>query len=148
MKSKEVQTTIRKELKNAECSITDKDYAHPSKSWVSERLYSNFSKWLWDNNLDRWETYKDCDNYAFALRVFASLSHAKTMKAYHKMGRKTYQGISIGVMFYKINGDNTRRHAINFMVTGDNQLLYIEPQTGKWLQLTQKEKDSVWFAVI
>ena len=68
-----------------------------------------------------------------------------TMMLREKQGLKVYQGIAVGVFFFKLR---TRYgHAINFVIT-EYGLEFIEPQNGRFIDLTQEEKDSSWFAII
>lgn len=148
MNAKQIRDIILDEHVFARVSVTDSNYISPSKSWVEKKLYKNFYNWLVENNLQKWQKYKDCDNYAFALRVFANMCHAKTMQVYEQAGRQVFEGLSLGVMFYLINGERGRGHAVNFTIQNDGTILYIEPQTGKWFDFTQEEKKSTWVAII
>ena len=110
---------------------------------MSNDLYfKNFSKWLWANNLSKWKAHWDCDNFAFAFYTFAQICHARSMDK--AIEEDQAQGLSIGVMFYKKEGAGG--HAINIIYT-EGKLWGFEPQSGKFLNLTQKEKDSCWFIV-
>jgi hypothetical protein len=142
----ELHNRVRKQIRQAKLFLTDTDYEIPTHDWIGGKFYNLYRNWLWKNNRERWTTYSDCDNFAFMFMVFANLCHAKTMDARKKLGQKTYQGIAVGVVFYMINGDNTRGHAINFIHT-DKGIEFLEPQDGSWVKLTDKERASAWFAV-
>lgn len=142
--SKELRKKARETFPNARCTISDATHLSPKKDWVTGDLYfKNFSSWLWANNLDKWKAHWDCDNFAFAFYTFAQICHARSMDKLKKADRA--QGLSIGVMFYKLR-DNRGGHAINVIYT-EGELWGFEPQTGKYIDLTQEEKDSCWFIV-
>ena len=144
IQSSQLHSKIRQELRHANLFLTDTDYESPSRKWISGRFYNLYRSWLFKHNRDRWVEYSDCDNFAFMFMVFASLCHAKTMDARKRMGQTVYQGISVGVIFYKI--EKTGGHAINFIHT-EKGIEFFEPQTGKWVNLTDKERESSWFVV-
>ena len=134
---------IRKTFSKAEIFTSDADYMTPQKDWVSGDLYhKNFRKWLSENQLSRWKDYWDCDNFSFAFYSFAQICHARTMQNLAKDDRA--QGLAIGVMFYHMEGAGG--HAINFIHT-NGEIVGFEPQNGKYINLTKKEKDSCWLAL-
>lgn len=132
----------RDEFPNAKCIISDTTHMSPNKSWVSGKLYSHYDFWLIENGLNRWKKHWDCDNFAFAFYTFAQICHSRQMDKNGKTS--SAQGLSIGVMFYRIRGESG--HAINIIYTED-KLWGFEPQTGEFLNLTEEEKDSCWFIV-
>ena len=144
IKSIALYAKSRATFKNANITVSDIDYACPSEGWIRGKFYHNFSWWMENNGVKKWKTYTDCDNKAFAYFVCANISHAKTMQARESASMETYEGISVGVMFYRIGGNKNSGHAINVIFTND-KLMYIEPQTGEQLLLTQKELDSCWY---
>jgi hypothetical protein len=144
---KQIYGIVKLQLRNADIFVTDADYITPKIDWITNTFYSNYEFWLRKNNMFKWKSYKDCDNFAFIMMVFASLCHAKTMEVFEKKGKKTYQGVTVGVIFYNIDGKKGKGHAINAVICGQ-QLLFFEPQSGKWVELTQEEKDSVWMFVM
>jgi hypothetical protein len=145
-----LKSQLKVDLPNADVYITDGNYMAPKKSWVSGKLYFKlFSEWLWDNGLDTWKSHWDCDNFAFAFFTFAQICHSKTMKLFENQGKRTAQGISVGVMFYKKGidksaGEKGGGHAINVVYT-DNKVEYFEPQNGQFVDLTNDERESCWF---
>jgi len=143
----QIREIISREIENASIFIADADYASPNKSWVIGKFYNSYRNWLQKHQLNKWESYYDCNRFAYTFSVFASFCHAKTMQVYEKMGRQTFQGISIGVIYYNIGGKRGNGHAINFFVT-EGKVHYIEPQNGKIINLTKEEKDSAWFVTI
>lgn len=141
--SSKLRRAAKRDFPNAKCTISDGTHLSPKKDWVSNDLYfKNFTKWLWDNNLDKWKKHWDCDNFAFAFYTFAQICHARAMDKTVKSDQA--QGLTIGVMFYKQEGGGG--HAINIIYT-EGKLWGFEPQTGKFLELTKDEKASCWFIV-
>jgi hypothetical protein len=57
------------------------------------------------------------------------------------------EGVAIGVIFYEIrkNAHHAINVAITTSVTGDLIPLFIEPNNGAHINLTQEEKDSIWY---
>lgn len=152
MKSNQLLTLVRSNLKNAKVFLTDSDYGIPDSNWFQNDLYEKlFYNWLVRNNLPNWKDYHDCDNFAVLLWVFSMICHAKTMRQRRLQGLSTFEGIAVGIMFYTSQGtgaeDEGVGHAINFVATSPTNISFFEPQNGKWLNLTQKEKDSAWFAL-
>ena len=143
LSNKELRADLNNVFPNSQKFLSDKDYLTPQKSWVSGDLYfKNFKKWLWSNNLDTWQEYWDCDNFAFALYTFSQICHARTMEKTKEIDRA--QGLALGVIFYKMDG--VGGHAINFVHTED-KIYGFEPQSGKYLNLSKKEKESCWLVV-
>lgn len=142
--SSQVYKEVKKELKNAHVVLTDTDYLTPNRDWMQGKFYSLFRQNLSQNNLYNWREYHDCDNKAFKYWMFAGDCHSATMMLREKQGLPVYQGITVGVLFFK---QETRYgHAVNFIIT-DHGFEVVEPQNGQLLKLTQAEKDTSWFAI-
>lgn len=123
---------MREDLLRVLLPLTDETYSAPRSDW----LLKDFSVWYKDvlNRLGA-GTYlaeaQDCDDFADSFKVFAAICHRRT-------GVKT--ALSVGVMHYfprEMTG-----HAINIALTSDKGIIYIEPQTGNMINLTEKEKKS------
>lgn len=142
--SSDIYKQVQKEFKHANVVLTDVDYATPSRSWLQGQFYRMFMKNLSQNNLYTWRTYHDCDNKSFKYWMFACDCHALTMMLREKQGLPVYEGIAVGVFFFK---QETRfGHAVNFAIT-EKGIEFIEPQNGRFINLTQTEKDTSWFAI-
>lgn len=140
---KELKKKVRQEFPRAAWKGMDADYLSPKKDWVAGDLYfKNFYSWLWANNLDKWKEHWDCDNFAFAFYTFAQVCHARSMDKLKKADRA--QGLAIGVMCYKMQTGGY--HAINVVYT-EGELCGFEPQNGKYVNLTQEERDSCYFVL-
>lgn len=145
--SLQIHKAILKEAKNADIYISDVDYSIPKREWVRGNFYRLYKSWLSRHGLHTWKSYHDCDNKAETFSTFASFCHAKTMTAREREGKETYQGIAVGVVYYLIGGNKNKGHAINIIYT-QNGIEFLEPQNGRFQNLTQKEKDSIWFVSI
>jgi hypothetical protein len=142
--SLQVRNKVREELKHANVFLTDTNYLTPDRSWMQGKFYSLFRKNLLQNNLYQWKKYHDCDNKSFKYWMFAGDCHAITMMLREKQNLPVYEGITVGVLFFL---QETRfGHAVNFVIT-ERGFEVVEPQNGKFLKLTQAEKDTSWFAI-
>ena len=102
----EVFYTIRKYLDFDYILIVDNTYKLVSKATVKEFLasdHTNMHKYIPENF--------DCDNFAFMLWSNAT----------YKFG-----SIAIGVLIYRVS--NSSFHAINFFITPNRTIKFIEPQ--------------------
>jgi len=143
--SKQIRDIVRKELGHSNVFLTDTDYVVPNKYWLLNDFYRLFRKNLKQNNLYTWKKFHDCDNKSFKYWQFANDCHAMTMMLREKQGLTVYEGIAIGVLFFMQNNDFG--HAINFIITKDLKMEFIEPQNGQILKLSSSEKKSSWFAI-
>ena len=138
----QLYSNIKRKFKNAEIFLTDRTYRSPKKDWVSDKLYfGNFKKWMFENSTSQWDDSWDCDNFAFAFHVYAQMCHHRQMVLDSDDSPKS-QGLAIGVMFYK--DDDQGHHAINVVYT-EGMLQAFEPQTGKYFDLSTKERESCTF---
>jgi hypothetical protein len=144
LSARQIVDKVKQELGNAHVILTDTDYVTPNRAWLQRDFYQMFVSNLRKNKLYRWREYHDCDNKSFKYWQFASDCHAMTMLLRERQGLQVYQGISVGVFFFK--QDTRFGHAINFAIT-ENGVEFIEPQNGMFIELTQAEKDSAWFAI-
>lgn len=143
--SRDLSIILNKQLPNAKIFLSDVSCAIPNRNWLWGDFYKMFRKNLEANNLYKWRTYHDCDNKAVKFWQFASDCHAMTMMLREKQGLQIYEGIAVGVIFFNsetLGGG----HAINFALTNKG-LEFIEPQDGRFIQLSKEERESSWFAV-
>jgi len=122
----------------ASIQAADKDYAKPTQRYLQGKFYKAFREYLNEvAELGYWVAENwDCDDWAAEFRCHASKCHARTR-------RNSGEGIAVGEVWYtqKKGGG----HAINIAIVGGNKVIFIEPQTGKILRLTEGEKCSAWF---
>jgi hypothetical protein len=142
--SSQLYKKVQDEFHNAGVYLTDVSYVTPDRNWLQGKFYSTFRRNLTQNKLYQWRTYHDCDNKANKYWQFACDCHALTMMLREKQGKQIYEGIAVGVFFFK---QETRfGHAVNFAVT-EKGIEFIEPQNGRFITLTQDEKDTAWYAI-
>ena len=107
----------------------DESYAKPTLAW----LLDEFWMWFWrdrtDKGLLKWTRRNDCDGFARSYAQSAQDCHAIT-------AGNTDDGLAVGQFFY--HQDIGGAHAIVAAVT-EVGVVFIEPQTGKRLKLTDKE---------
>lgn len=97
-------------------------------------LYENYRKDLFNKGIVKWDQRFDCNRFSLAFCSFAQISY------YNNSGDA--QSIAVGEVYYV--RDNGGPHAINIIVTPTN-FIFIEPQSGEILNLTQSEKFSINF---
>jgi hypothetical protein len=140
-----VKKLIVDDLPNAKVFMSDGSYATPTESWIASKCYWQFETNLRKNDLYKWRAYHDCDNKAFSFWQFVCDCHCKTMMDREKRDLPVFQGVTVGVIFYIIDGSSG--HAINILVNKTG-VKYFEPQTGKFVTLTKTEKNSAWFIIL
>lgn len=135
MKGQDLKNTVVEAgLTKAKVHFTDANYALPTSKWLLTSFYDYFLKWLSQNDLTEWRLKFDCDNFACLYYAFAHACHTKS--------NRKEEGIAVGEMWYEPG--NGGAHAINIACT-EKGVIYIEPQTGKEVELTEPEKESCWF---
>jgi len=129
-------------------AVSDKTYFLPTLDMVNKEIFPKYWQWLKSLKLTKWVHRWDCDNFAEAFHLFAC-------GYYQQQIESNSEGIGIGIVHYKAilrAEDNTSGgHAINTLIVNDNnnlQVVFLEPQNGRILNLTQQEKDSIWFLYI
>jgi len=115
--------------------IGDKTYSIPNKSWIKKEYYNIYKKFMQDNQLYQWKENNDCDQFASIYRILAQSLHAKQLQS-------SAESITVGEMWYMKDGYGG--HAINLVVVDNFQVMFIEPQNGVQLNLTQEELNTCW----
>ena len=114
--------------------FADSTYACPKLQWLTGPFWTWFQKTRSDLGLNNWTRNNDCDNWARAYAQSASDCHALTSDV--------TEGLAVGEFYYvQATGGG---HAIVCAFT-DMGRVFIEPQTGKQLQLTPKEIETCSF---
>ena len=123
---------------HAKIFISDVDYSVPTKRWVLRNFRKYFLKKMRaDDTMGMlWTEDHDCDNFSSSYRVFMQALHSS------QSGKKG-QSITVAEMWYMTRDGGG--HAINFLLVDDYQPLFVEPQTGGEVKLTNEEKKSTWF---
>lgn len=134
---------LRKEMRNASIFLTDAEYVCPNTPWLRGKFWNTYRSWAMKNFVMKWQTFDDCDNKAALFQVLICIAHSHAMQKRDNGMKMTAQGIAVGTMDYLIGGDKKKGHCINIFISG-GEVKFLEPQNGKVLKLTQKEKDSCW----
>jgi len=143
--------------------IKDKDYYAPTLQLLNSTLYPSYSRWLKSINLGRWYHKWDCDNFADAFKTFVD-------GYYFNVIESTAESISIGVVFYNAKARTesglSGGHAINVVFLNNEKnlnnpallptqnelanttMVFLEPQNGQIINMTESEFNSIWFFYI
>ncbi len=118
----------------------DATYALPSLAYLRAVMLPAFEVYQRKEDVwGGWAVRYDCDNYANELVTFAARCFA------HTKDDTIADGFAVYRVFYCIDGDTTKRHAIAAALT-DKGIVYIEPQTARIVELTDDEKGSIYHA--
>lgn len=102
--------------------------------------YEKFRTDLFKKDIVRWDQRFDCNHFATAFANFMQIQHSA-----QNWGDATRaQTLAIGFIFYLSQGNKKPGHAIVEALTPEG-VVHIEPQTGKFVDLTPAEKASVFF---
>lgn len=132
-------TDIRMELPAAYAG--DTAYAQVNSATLPG-YYSDFRQALFDEGVTKWDQRYDCNHFA---SYYVARAQAKFYLAnFHS--RSPAQTLALGVFWYNQGGIYGRGHAIVAAFT-ERGLIFIEPQTGQELHLSQAERQSAWLKV-
>ena len=85
----------------------------------------------------------DCDNHSIGTIQHAQIGNAK--KAVQTGNRG---GLLYGILFYEAASQNiTGPHSINWLIDHDHLLKFFEPYNNRIIELTEEERQSVWFGL-
>jgi len=135
MTSSELRQLLRSLPGTPTIDIPDRDYACPSKEWVLGGFYNWYCKVLDGLKLSYRKNF-DCDNFAGMFFELAQACHGQTKDA-------PTEGLAVGKIKFLVDGDPTRGHAINIVVSEDGAW-FIEPQSGSEVTLSSVELRSVY----
>lgn len=134
--------------------ISDQNYFCPNKKFVFQELFPKYWAWLEALKLTKWEHDWDCDNFADAFKLFACGYYNQNIES-------EAEGIGVGVINYMANikaEDNASGgHAINIIYIENESsqdkidyfdIIFLEPQNGTQLNLTEQEFNSIWTVYI
>jgi len=120
-------------------SPADSSYAEINEDSLSE-YYDWYKAKLFDLGLLKWDPKSDCDNFA---NLYTDLFQLRFYLAQWERGTlPDAESVAVASYWYKPQ-DSITAHAINAVLT-NNGLRFIEPQTGKQLELTLTEKASMF----
>jgi hypothetical protein len=148
-----------------DCSVffSDRNYCMFTQRFVETDGFNGFKKWIEFNGikskgqLKYWKRNYDCDNLANAFKAYMNLLHARANPlsftdsfASGKQNESEAEGVAVGVIYFDIrSGKSLAKHAINVVITRGlrNKLapVYIEPSGAGKINLTKREKESIWY---
>jgi hypothetical protein len=99
--------------------------------------YDEYRKDLFEKGVVRWDRQFDCNRFSQSFASFLQIKHLVESRKEFGQG----EALAVAELYYKKNG--VTGHAINLILTKDG-FIFFEPQTGKILNLTQAEKDSIF----
>jgi len=103
-------------------------------------FYNAFKNTLNSNGLERWNARYDCNNLT---TLYVAVAKARFAAKNLKIETDKQETIAIAEIWY-IRSVSNKGHAIAAMYTNVG-LIYIEPETGERIYLTDKEKKSIFF---
>ena len=104
-------------------------------------FYQDFRDILTKQGLVKWDNRYDCNHFA---SLYISLAQAKYAVASFQ-SYSTAQTLAMAEIWYRPTWAKGQGHAIVAIQT-EKGLLFIEPQTGEMIVLTNMEKDSIFLA--
>lgn len=116
---------------------SDKTYACPTSEWVTKHFYNWLKLVQVKLGVSKWQRTNDCDNFSARFAAFAPICHSLTIADQPDAP----EGIAVGEFWYH-RRDSGGGHAINFAITVDEGLIFIEPQNGSVLKLFDTEMRS------
>lgn len=123
----------------------DRKYWLPSKEWIESFVV--FYKGMLEKNKVTYSKQFDCEDFAMLFKVMASKCFVDTITT-------DCDGIAIGEYWYYpdinvylqlVSGIVLEGHAINAIILDTGDVIYIEPQTGNIVKLTDSEKSKPYF---
>ena len=141
--------------------FTDRNYAVPDINHLMTIVNSKFDAWLdfiglahRKGQVEYWQRKFDCENLADLYKSYCDLLHYKTNPLSYTENSQSSnkntsdaEGLAVGVVWYDTS--DTTAHAINVAISNDVEgklkLFFIEPNTGRSVNLTSKQKESIWY---
>ncbi len=102
--------------------------------------YDSFRQRLFDDGIVKWEPNFDCNHFA---SYYVALANTRYAADHFQTLSSSPQSLAIGTFWYQ---SSKGPHAIVVALTNQGTI-FIEPQTGKQLILTQQEKASAFLKV-
>ena len=142
---RESQITNGKILTNIEVSNIRSGYTGDSiyavvNSNSLQSFYDNFRDVLSKQGLVKWDARFDCNHFS---SLYIALAQSKyTVAAWNSS--TPAQSLAMAEIWYNKDGIKNNGHAVVLIIT-ENGPIYIEPQTGQQIQLSDVEKNSIFF---
>ena len=121
------------------CNLGDSAYAEVNSVWL-RGYYDEFRAEIFRQGVTTWDARFDCNHFA---SYYAALAQTKFYLA-NFQSRTKAQSLAVGTLWYTRAAGGG--HAIVIAVT-ERGTLYIEPQTGQEVALTQAELNSATLKV-
>ncbi|MCP3685417.1 MAG: hypothetical protein GY861_22425 [bacterium] len=123
--------------------VPDSSYALLTKKFLLGGGYSGYESWLFDFvSIGGWNYRFDCDDRAASYKLYMRGLHY-----YHNQNNADgAESVAVGDCYYLLAKD--KGHAINVAIIyedNDYRKLYIEPQSGNELELSDLERNSIWY---
>ena len=141
-------TEVRSYLLSNGVSIQSTVFADPeynllARDWVESNAQPDFVVFLEELGFTKWEkNNSDCDDFSKAFTVF--------LKSYLKKLYPDVASPAVGEIYYMQKSGGA--HAINIIVLrgsgGVATVGFFEPQTQRFVRLTEKEIESIYFVSI
>lgn len=119
--------------------LPDQGYSQVSSAFLKS-YYAAFRADLFSKGIAGWEGRFDCNKFATAYASGAQMQFYR--ETFHS--RIPAQALAIGEVWYLPAWANGGAHAINVAVT-ERGVLFIEPQTGNEVILTNAERRSIYY---
>jgi hypothetical protein len=123
--------------------FADATYAKPTLDWVKSKFYPKFWEHRIQLGLRPYTRRSDQDNFARSAAQFAQDCYFITPEG-PKPNMKA-EGLAFGEIWYA-KADGSGHRSICVVITEDQGLIFMEPQNGNIITLTQSEILSVSYA--
>lgn len=125
-------------------TFTDEQYSLPAREWLEGGFAVATRGNLVALGLARYTKEAwDCDDFAWTVAALARMNHRIN-------GNGTESALAFGMCGY--HQDDGEAHAVCFAVThdklGEPEVVFIEPQTQRIIELSKTERDSLLYLMI
>lgn len=117
--------------------LGDASYQFVDKNSIPS-FYQSFKSELFNKGVTRWENSFDCNRFSLYFAAKAQIEYFS--QSFHSFGRA--EGVGIGEVYYI--DDVLGFHAINIILC-DGLLVFFEPQTGRFRNLSTTEIKNIRF---
>jgi len=136
------QTFFKNGINTGNFIITDNVYVLTTRDWIQSEFSPGLAAFQFQMGINNWKPESnDCDKFTLGTTFYAKwLNHSSP-------NRKVNASLACGEVFYT-NKDTLKGHAINFFIVNQEselKLLFYEPQTRRFVSLTQTELFSIFF---
>ena len=129
---------LQKKLGRQKWTPADSTYWTPSNGELVE-IINGFWAFMAKHGLIRWDQKHDCDDKSLLFAPYARWWYYKKRRA------EMPETIAVGIYWYRIEGNPRKPHAINWAVTNDGVLRWVEPQSFKQVNLSVAEQESLFW---